>query len=204
MKYAAALIFAACVPLLTVSQTLNRPSANSGCSLTPAQSPEIRGIRLGMTSVQLLTLFPEEANRHVITEAVKESQRADKYGVSRFDLRGDNKTDNPRWTGINYITIELMDERVTTFHISYAGPEWKTVDQFVANLSDVFRLPKVASWEPGDESRMSLKCSGFVIDVYAFLDSRENWVRVKDTSAPRLAEGRREAAKEKERQAFKP
>jgi hypothetical protein len=157
-----------------------------------------------MTSGQLLTLFPEEANRHVITEAVKESQRADKYGVSRFDLRGDNTTVNPRLTGIKYITIELLDERVTSFHISYAGPEWKSVDQFVANLSDVFRLPKAASWEPADESRRSLKCSGFVIDVYAFQDARENWVRVRDTSVPRVVEARREAAKEKERQAFKP
>ena len=204
MKYAAVLIFAACVPILAVSQTLSRSSASSGCSLTPVQSPEIRGIRLGMTSGQLLTLFPEEANRHVITEAVKESQRADKYGVSRFDLRGDNTTVNPRLTGIKYITIELLDERVTSFHISYAGPEWKSVDQFVANLSDVFRLPKAASWEPADESRRSLKCSGFVIDVYAFQDARENWVRVRDTSVPRVVEARREAAKEKERQAFKP
>jgi hypothetical protein len=157
-----------------------------------------------MTSEQLLTLFPEEANRNGITEAIKQSQRVDKYGVARFDLRPDIKTVNPRWTGVNYITIELTDERVTSFNISYAGPEWKSVDQLVAKLSEVFRLPDVASWEPGDESRKSLKCNGFVVDVYAFRGAGENWVRVQDTSAPRLVEDRRKAAKEKERQAFKP
>jgi hypothetical protein len=204
MKYPAVLTFAACVALLPVSQTLNSSTANSGCSLKLVQSPEIRGIRLGMTSEQLLTLFPEEANRNGITEAIKQSQRVDKYGVARFDLRPDIKTVNPRWTGVNYITIELTDERVTSFHISYAGPEWKSVDQLVAKLSEVFRLPDVASWEPGDESRKSLKCNGFVVDVYAFRGAGENWVRVQDTSAPRLVEDRRRTAKEKERQAFKP
>ena len=204
MKYAAVLTFAACVALLPVSQTLSSSTANSGCSLNLVQSPEIRGIRLGMTSEQLLSLFPEEVNQHAITEAIKQSHRVDKYGVARIDLRPDSKTVNPRWTGVNYITIELTDARVTSFHISYAGPEWKTVDQLVAKLSEVFGLPNVASWEPGDESRKSLKCNGFVVDVYAFRSAGENLVRVRDTSAPRLVEDRRKAAKEKERQAFKP
>ncbi|HEX9429952.1 MAG TPA: hypothetical protein VF944_06195, partial [Candidatus Bathyarchaeia archaeon] len=143
-------------------------------------------------------------NRLGITEAIKRSQRVDQYGVGRFDLQADSKTANPRLTGVNYITVELIDERVTSFHISYAGPEWKTIGQFVAKLSEGFGLPNGASWEQGDESRKSLKCNGFVVDVYAFRGTGENWVRVQDTSAHRLVEDRREAAKEKERQAFKP
>ncbi len=204
MKYAAVLTFAACVALVSVSQTPRGSTVNAGCILTLGQSPEIRGIRLRMTSAQLLTLFPEEANRLGITEAIKRSQRVDQYGVGRFDLQADSKTANPRLTGVNYITVELIDERVTSFHISYAGPEWKTIGQFVAKLSEGFGLPNGASWEQGDESRKSLKCNGFVVDVYAFRGTGENWVRVQDTSAHRLVEDRREAAKEKERQAFKP
>lgn len=204
MKYSIVLTFAACIALLSVSSTKSSSTANFGCSLTRVQSPEIRGIRLGMTSAQLLALFPEEANRHGIAVAIKQSQRVDNYGVGRFDLRADSGVVNPRLTGINYITIELTDERVTSFHIAYAGPDWKTVDQFVAKLSEVLGLPNVASWEPGDESRKSLKCDGFAVDAFAFRDAGENWVRVHDTLAPRLVQDRREAAKQKERQAFKP
>ena len=204
MKYAAVLTFAACVALVSVSQTPSSSTANPGCSLTLGQSPEIRGIRLGTTSKQLITLFPEEANHLAIAEAVKRSQQVGQYGAGRFDLRADNKTINPRLTGINYITVELIDERVTSFHISYAGPEWKTISQFVSKLSEVFGLPNESSWEQVDESRKLLKCNGFLLDVRAFSGSGENWVRVQDTSARRLVEDRRAAAKEKERQAFKP
>ena len=203
MRYAV-LTFAACFALVSFSPTSSSSTANAGCSLTLGQSPEIRGIRLGMTAEQLLTLFPEDANRLGITEAIKRSKAADQYGVGRFDLRADSKTVNPRLTGISYITAEMIDERVTSFHISYTGPEWKTPDQFVAKLSEAFGLPNDASWDRGDESRESLKCNGFVVDGYAFKGSGENWVRVQDTSVPRLVEARREAAKEKERQAFKP
>jgi hypothetical protein len=172
--------------------------------LTREQAPEIRGIRLGTTADQLLVLFPEERNQHSIHDAVKNSKLADQYGVGRFDLRADNAAPNPRLAGINYITVDFIDEKVTGFHVSYQGPEWKTVDQFVTRVSDMFHLPNAASWETGDESRRSLKCEGFAIDVYAFRGSGENWVRVRDNSVQRVVEDRREAAKEKERQAFRP
>ena len=204
MKYAAVLTFVACVAVVSVSQTQSNSTVNSGCGLTVVQSPEIRGIRLGMASEQLLTRFPEEANRLAITEAIKRSKQVDQYGVGRFDLRADSKTVNPRLTGVNYITVELFDERVTSFHISYAGPEWKTIGQFVAKLSEAFGLPNDAAWEQVDESRESLKCHGFVVDVCAIRGAGENWVRLQDASAPRLVKDRREAAKEKERQTFKP
>jgi len=204
MKYASLLTFAAFVALISVSQTQSTSTANAGCSLPLAQAPEIRGIRLGTTSEQLLTLFPEEVNRLGINEAIQRSKRVDQYGVGRFDLRADSKTVNPRLTEVNYITVEMIDERVTSFHISYAGPEWKNIGQFAAKLSEVFGLPDSAAWEQVGESQESLKCNGFAVDVYALRGAGENWVRVQDTSAHRLVEDRREAAKEKERQTFKP
>jgi hypothetical protein len=155
-----------------------------------------------MTTEQLLSLFPDDFNRERIMGAVKESKRDQKYGAGRFDLRADNEIPNPRFAGVKYITVELLDERVTSFQIAYAGPEWNTVDAFVAKLSEALRLPG-ESWEPGSDSR-SMKCDGFTVDAYAFGDSSESWVRVHDTSAPRVVENRRQVEKEKERQAFRP
>lgn len=203
MKYPVVVTFVASLVFLSFSQLSSNSSAGARCGLTSAQAPEIRGIRLGMTAQQLLSLFPEDGNRQSITDALKESKRIDKYGVGRFDLRADRETANPRLTGLNYITVELLDARVTSFHISYAGPEWDSVDQFVAKLSDALHLPN-SSWEPVGEWRQSLRCDGFVVDVYTIKDSAENWVRVQDTSAHRIVEDRRKTAKEKERQVFKP
>ena len=202
MKYATLLTLVVWASFLPVSQTPNGSSGNSKCGLTRTQAPEIRGIRLGMTTEQLLGLFAEDINRQSIMQAVKESKKVHNYGVGRFDLRADREAPNPRFTGVNYITVELLDERVTSFHIAYAGPEWNTVDEFVAKLSGALRLPS-DSWEPEGESRL-MKCDGFVVDAYAFRESVENWVRVKDTSAHRVVENRREIAKEKDRQAFRP
>jgi len=170
--------------------------------LTREQAPEIRGIRLGMSSEQLLSLFPEDINRQRIAEAIREAKSVDKYGVGFFDLRPDREIANPRFAGVNYITVAMLDERITSFHIEYSGPEWKTVHQFVAKLSEGLRLPS-SSWEGGVESSQ-LNCDGFRIEAQAFKGSTQSFVRVRDTSVPDVVEARREAAREKARQAFKP
>ncbi len=97
----------------------------------------------------------------------------------------------------------MLDERVTSFHIGYRGPEWNSVDQFVAKLSETLRLPN-ASWEPPAGSQQSLKCDGFVVDAHVATEGFQNWVRVQDTSVNRVVSDRRQQAKDKERQAFKP
>jgi len=202
MKYATLLIFLACTSLVCAGQTPS-PPAKGKCLLTRAEAPEIRGIRLGMTPDQLLAVYPEDLNRLKVSEAIKESKRATNYGVGRFDLRPDRETPNPRFKGLNYITIELLDERVTSFHIGYAGPQWSTADQFVEKLSEALHLPR-EPWEGRGGVSQSLKCDGFVVNAYASSDTAQNWVQVHDTSAPQVVEDRRQLAKEKERQAFRP
>lgn len=199
MKYLTLVI---CVALLTSGQTPNS-SSPSKCSLTREQAPEIRGIRLGMSAEQLSALFPEDGNRQRIMEAVKQSKLSDNYGVGRLDLRAEKAVANPRLSGTDSITVELLDERVTSFHIFYVGPEWKNVDQFVARLSDALRLSS-SWWVPEDELQRSLKCDGFRVDAGAVNGVSRSWVRMQDTSAPLVVENRRETAKEKLRQAFKP
>jgi hypothetical protein len=203
MKYLFGLTLVASVALLTLGQAPRVSAAMSRCTLTRDQFPEIRGIRLGMSTDQLLRLFPEEANRARIDQAITASKQAGAYGVGRFDLWPEKAAPNPRLEGVNYITIELIDQRVTSFNVTYIGPEWKTVDQFVTRLSEGLRLP-LAFWEPGGETSQHMRCEGFKVDAYTSRGSTESTVRVQDTSAPQLVEDRREAAKEKARQAFKP
>lgn len=202
MKYAALLTLLTCISLVAFSQTPGgSSSATSKCTLTAAQSPEIRGVRLGMTTEQLLSSFTDEYNRNRINEAISWSKRPNSYGFGRFDLRP--APGDPRFAGVSYMTLEIVDERVTSFHIGYSGPEWNSVGQFVARLSEALRLP-TASWDPPVDSQQSLKCNGFEVDAYVSRQNFQNWVRVQDTSVSRVVSERRQTAKEKERQAFKP
>ena len=204
MKYAALLTLLTCVSLVSFSQTPGRSSSpTQKCSLTRAQSPEIRGVRLGMTAEQLLSAFPDEYNRNRINEGISWSKRPNSYGLGRFDLRSYGAAQDPRFAGVNHITIDLLDERVTGFHIGYYGPEWNSVDQFVAKLSEALRLPN-AAWETPVGTQQSLKCDGFVVDAFVSGETFQNWVRVQDTSVNRVVADRRQQAKDKERQAFKP
>ena len=202
MKYLFGLTLVAGVALLTLGQTPSASSAMAGCTLTRDQAPEIRGIRLGMSTDQLQSVFPEEHNRRIINESVIASQRADSYGMARIELRPVKAIPNPKLEGVNYISVWFIDQRVTSFHIEYIGTEWKTVDQFVAKLTDGLRLPN-ASWEPGSFSSV-LNCDGFKVEAMTYHGTTQSIVRVLDTSAPQVVEDRRETAREKARQAFKP
>jgi hypothetical protein len=155
-----------------------------------------------MSAEQLLSAFPDTANRKRIADAVKVSKRPETFGVSNLGLYSDPAAPNPRLAGVTYIGIELLDERVTNFQVGYAGPEWKTVDQFITRLSEGLRLPN-SGWE-GPNQQKTLNCNGFSVEAYAVIGSRESAVRVRDTSAPQIVAARREAEREKERQAFKP
>lgn len=202
MKYRFVLTLIACLSLLTVSQTPGGASAQSRCKLKPAQAPEIRGIRLGMSAEQLLSLFPEGNNQQSINAAIRNAKSVESYGVSRFELRPDSATANPRFEGVNYIQVELLDTRITSFYIEYKGFEWENVGQFVRRLSEGLRLP-IEFWDSGDTASY-MTCDGFRIDAYATRGSTQSMVRVVDTSTPQIVEDRRAAAREKGRQSFKP
>jgi hypothetical protein len=202
MKYLALFVLVSSITTLCIAQTPSGSPAKSQCSLTLEQSPEIRGVRLGMSAEKLMAAFPADAHRMAIENALKEAKKADNYGFARANLFAGNSEANPRLSGVGVITVEFLDERITTLHVSYSGPEWKNTDQFIAKLSEAFRLPTVDHWryEPGANMK-SLTCDGFLIQVYT---GRTSDVMVKASSALQVVNDRREAVKEKERQAFKP
>lgn len=202
MKHLFVLTSVACFALLTFSQTPSSSSANRKCSLTREQAPEIRGVRLGMSTDQLQNLFPDDKNRQRISDAVKAARQVDQFGVGKLELWPEKQVDNPRLAGVNYISVGLLDDRVTSFHVAYFGPEWKNIDQFITRLSEGLRLP-ASAWEIGDVSGQ-MKCDGFKVEAYTNRGSPESIVRVQDVSTYQIVEDRREAAKEKVRQAFKP
>ena len=168
-----------------------------------AQSPEIRGVRLGMTTEKLLTAFSDEASQEAIAAAIKDSKNPSNYGFGRVALQPGN-TSNPKFANVNYISIEVLDNKVSEFQVGYVGPEWKSVDQFITKLSEAFHLLPAEDWEGPSGPNKALRCNGFAISVYGNPGSPSSSVNVTDVSAPKIVNDRREAAKEQVRQAFKP
>lgn len=202
MKYPFVLTILVCAGLLTLNQTPSGPSQNLKCTLTPDQAPEIRGVRLNMSTEQLMSAFPEDANLQSIAEAITRSKQQDAYGMAGFALRADPARPNPKFESVNYIDVTLLDRRVKSFFVSYRGAEWKNPDQFVARLTEGLRLPNW-TWEGTGQSR-TVQCYGFRIEAHVSTGAPTSAVRVHDPSAQEVVEERREAEKEKGRQAFKP
>lgn len=202
MKYPFVLTILVCAGLLILNQTPSSPSRNSKCTLTPDQAPEIRGVRLNMSAEQLMSVFPEDKNRQKIAEAIMRSKQEEAYGMANLIFQADPVRPNPRFENLNYINVTLLDGKVKSFFVSYGGAEWNDPDQFVARLTEGLRLPNW-TWEGTGQSRM-VQCYGFIIEAHITSGARGSAIRVHDPSAPKVVEERREAEKDKARQAFKP
>jgi hypothetical protein len=102
------------------------------------------------------------------------------------------------------MTVEILDEHVTAFYVAYVGPRWANVDQFITTLSDAFHLPAAESWKQEGGSRKVMKCGDFAIYADVEIRGLNHHVWVRNESAQKVVNQRREAEEEKERQAFKP
>src|ERR1700682_5474451 len=123
----------------TVGQSPAQTSNASGqdkptCQLTLAGAPDIRGLRLGMTSKEVLTLFPgSEEDAEVRTSL---SRPPSQFGVSSFVIRPDKYESKEKFAGVSQITFSLLDGRVSSFSAGYNGPEYSHVDKFVAKFTE--------------------------------------------------------------------
>src|SRR5258708_40263616 len=80
------------------------------CSLTPTQSPSIRGIKLGMSVDQVLSIFPESSQRPEIKAALGSTEGYPNYGVARlwFQLSTYPSICKDRFAGVQQISLVLF------------------------------------------------------------------------------------------------
>ncbi len=217
MNYLAALALLGCMTTLVTGQSKHRLKVSSACTMTGDQLPEIRGLRLGMSVGDLLAAVPEESSKNSIQKATSDARKPDAYGFGRATFNS-NTGVNPQFSGVSSISIELVDEHVTSFRVDYArGTPWKSADQFVNRLSDQFHLPSAEHWKRvdmigrpyKDSSKIdygvrTLTCSGFTVLATTNNGNDGSAVIVQNPKAEKIVKNREESAKEKVRQAFKP
>jgi hypothetical protein len=165
------------------------------CALKPEQLPAVRGLRVGLTAAQLKTIYP----RLVLG-------RADEFGQSRVELWHADlaQVDAAAFKGVSNLRLNLVDDRLVEFSLTYDLLPWKDLNQFVTKTSETLGLP--AGWK-GGESSVTLDCGRVLIRA-----GRSSWsvgsmspfLSFKETGAEEVIAARVAKKKERQIESFKP
>jgi hypothetical protein len=209
VKLLISLLFAClCFVSPLCAQTAN-PQPGEKCVLNVAQSPEIRGLRLGMSLDDTATKLPAiRGSDHDLNP-----DDMDVVFVSFIPRNGSFDLE-----GISWVHLGFVDDRLYDFSLSYTL-SWPTIDEFALKLSRTLDLP--TAWKKvGSDDLRVLECDGFSIAVH---NAASPMLSVLETSAAeevkrrallpetqRLSEKKErqrrklEAQEEKKRKTFRP
>lgn len=204
MKELLVVVIVAVLGISTLGQTQSGASPRGKCALTVAQSPEVRGIRLGMSLEEVLRLFPGSSDAPETRSALSLADK--QFGMAKLTVNPDGYSSKATFEGISQFEFEFLDNRLFSFYVGYRGPEWKSVDEFIARLSESFDLPSAKDWEPSNiDSLKTLRCEGFEIRTYiGGTNGGSNYVLILNPVAEQMVRDRQAEAKEKARKGFKP
>lgn len=179
------------------------------CSLTEATSPSIRGLRLGMSTQELLALFPGSVKSWAKEpKEIREAREKalDPNGNLPFWLVFDPTTDAARdqFASVDSVSVGVYKGRVTDFSLAYSGTEWNNIDQWVAKVSESLRLPGRQAWVtgPSEAPNKVLNCSG--IEIEAAIQGGGSSIRIRNTEYLKGPDDRANTLHEKKRRDFKP
>ena len=196
-----------CLTLVLLSVATYSPVAKqrtyqTKCNLTEANSPNIRGIHLGMTTQQVLAFFPGKSERENIDEALEFAKKRGQDTVV-LGFEPESQSSKDRFKGIGSLSATLHKGRVVDFSVAYYGVTWTTIDDWIAKLSEAYRLPGAQEWAAGPDETPNkvLSCNGFEIE--AAIQGAGASIRVRDTGFAREA-GERTSSEDRKRREFKP
>ena len=200
------ILLAASFLLLTISLNLQTASAQQPCTLKLSQSPSMRGVKLGMTVDQLLSLFPGSSDNAEIKQRLSASEGYPDFGDVSFYLAPSRYATGDHFAGVAEFYISSFDGRVVGVRVQYlnfpTGARWRRVDDLVEKFADSFHLPGPKDWEANGADTRQLKCDGFETAVWAAGDSSS--ISLFDRSWVQTKQARSAAFEEQKRREFKP
>lgn len=189
--------------VLTVSAFSQTP-ASSRCSLTVANAPSVRGLKLGMSTDELLALFPGSAKRREMMGAVEKAKASS--GGEPVYLLFYPATDSGKeqFSGVESVSAGLLNGRVADISVVYGGATWSAIDDWVAKLSETFKLPAAQNWTvgPSENPNKVLRCEGIAVE--ALTQGGSASIRILSLEILRGLQDRSNAAEEKRRREMKP
>jgi hypothetical protein len=183
---------------------VSQQPAPSNCVLTAANSPTVRDIRLGMSLQQVLALFPSAGKRREIRDAVERAKAAAVNETVYLVFDPANDGGGERFAGIDTVLVGAYKGQVVDFSVSYIGPTWRTVDEWVERLRQSWGLPGAQAWEVGPSENPSkiLKCKG--VEIEAGIQGAGGSIRVRDTEYNKGVEDSKGTGEDRKRREFKP
>ena len=151
-RFSLCLLFSGCFLLACSKPVPPNDKFDGRCQLRVEQSPEVRGLRLGMTLEEVKKRYPA-LEIPAADEASGTDIEVNKYGPNwRGDL-GFNLE------GVNRINFSSVDGRVSRISIHYERkPERISREEFSSLLSETFNLPSFID---------RLECYDFRVIAYA-------------------------------------
>lgn len=206
-KRVIALVTLVFVTISAYSQALSQ----SRCTLTEANFPSVRGLRLGMTTEQFLALFPGIAKRlakepknvrDAFEKAIAPTSSEPAYLVA--DPGSDAATDaaKAQFAGVNSVSVGIYKGRVTDLSVQYVGVVWNSIDEWLAKVSEAFKLPGAREWAvgPSEDPNRVLKCVG--LEIEAAIQGGGASIRVRNTE--KASDDQTNSTEERKRRDFKP
>lgn len=174
--------------------------------VTIARDRGISGLKLGMTSAQVLALFPgSEADQEVLDSLAKS---ANQFGMTSLVIKPEKYSSKEEFAGINQIVLSLLDDRVSTLYVGYDATQPEHVDELVTKFSKGRNLPTASSWAAYtglDDQLKTMKCKDFEISVFAGgKNVNFNYVQMVDSAAQQKLKQRRAEAKKRMMNKAKP
>lgn len=169
------------------------------CRVPRDQASELKGLQLGLTTDQVLALFPGSKQDVDLQPSIAKPPSA--IGVSTLIIRPHKYESREKFAGVREIIVNFLDGRVSSFQANYESAPWKHVDEFVTSFTTGSKLPGVDSWDAYtglDTQQKSLKCDGFEVTLFAGGEAlNANHVKVEDLIAAQELKERRAKAKQK-------
>lgn len=153
-------------------------------TLPPA--PELFGFRLGMTKEQIKTAVPQTVFAH-----------SDPFGVTKTTINPhfDPKIDQAKFEGVRSISLDLLDDRLTSLWIGYdENFKAQTVDDFVKLISASLQVP--GDWSSWRSRGRQIRCGDFQLIVSTLAGGPS--LRLLDVSAEETVAARRLAKEEQD------
>jgi hypothetical protein len=179
MKFALLLAFLTAVPLSVHAQCTQKMSD------LPA-APELFGFHLGMTKEQVKALVPQI-----------HFGKTDDFGVSKTTINPgfDPKMDAAKYADVRSISLELLDERLTSIWVGFEETyKIQDITAFATSVSKSLSLPNAWSAYRGRGHQM--RCADF--QLMATIVARAPTLRVIDLSADETVAARRQTKEEQD------
>jgi len=143
-------------------------------------APELFGFRLGMTKDDIKQLVPQTV-----------FPRDDHFGVSKTTINPhfDPKIDQVKYEGVRSISLDLLDDKLTSLWIGYdENFKVQTVDEFVKLISASLQVS--GTWSSWRSRGQQLRCGDFQLIVTTL--ARGPSLRVVDLAAEDTIAARRQ------------